>query len=121
MTEREAVLCAICAHPDDDTPRLVLADWFRYFDRIEVIVEHLLSGGRAQLQVESYLNYPRPERLKCLHLVVVGFARAAADLRRPFGAERRPRLARPGLTRATAASRAAAGRVPVPWAVASFR
>jgi len=27
MTEREALLAAICEHPDDDTPRLVFADW----------------------------------------------------------------------------------------------
>jgi uncharacterized protein (TIGR02996 family) len=60
---------------------------FRYFDRIEVIVDYLLRGGRARLQVESYLNYPRPERLKCLHLVAVAFARAAAEraLRPIFG------------------------------------
>lgn len=60
---------------------------FRYFDRIEVIVDHLLRGGRAQLQVESYLNYPRPERLKCLNLIAIAFARAAAEraLRPIFG------------------------------------
>jgi uncharacterized protein (TIGR02996 family) len=27
MTEREALLAAVCANPDDDTPRLVFADW----------------------------------------------------------------------------------------------
>ncbi len=27
MTEREALLRAVCEHPDDDTPRLVFADW----------------------------------------------------------------------------------------------
>jgi uncharacterized protein (TIGR02996 family) len=27
MSEEEALLRAICAHPDDDTPRLVYADW----------------------------------------------------------------------------------------------
>jgi|GEM_PF-4223980 len=55
------------------------AKGFRYFDRIEVIVDHLLRGGRAQLQVESYLNYPRPERLKCLNLIAIAFARVAAE------------------------------------------
>jgi uncharacterized protein (TIGR02996 family) len=29
MTEREALTRAICAHPDDDTPRLVFADWLQ--------------------------------------------------------------------------------------------
>ena len=27
MTEREALLRAVCENPDDDTPRLVFADW----------------------------------------------------------------------------------------------
>ena len=27
MTEREALYAAVCAHPDEDTPRLALADW----------------------------------------------------------------------------------------------
>jgi uncharacterized protein (TIGR02996 family) len=27
MNEREALLAAVCANPDDDTPRLVFADW----------------------------------------------------------------------------------------------
>ena len=27
MTDREALLAAICANPDDDTPRLAFADW----------------------------------------------------------------------------------------------
>ena len=27
MSEREALIAAICANPDDDTPRLVFADW----------------------------------------------------------------------------------------------
>ena len=29
MTEREALLRAICENPDDDTPRLVFADWLQ--------------------------------------------------------------------------------------------
>jgi uncharacterized protein (TIGR02996 family) len=29
MTEEEALLHAICTHPDDDTPRLVYADWLQ--------------------------------------------------------------------------------------------
>ena len=27
MTDRQALLAAVCANPDDDTPRLVFADW----------------------------------------------------------------------------------------------
>ena len=29
MTEREALLKAVCENPDDDTPRLVFADWLQ--------------------------------------------------------------------------------------------
>jgi uncharacterized protein (TIGR02996 family) len=29
MTERDALFAAVCANPDDDTPRLVLADWLQ--------------------------------------------------------------------------------------------
>ena len=60
---------------------------FRYFERIEVIVDHLLRSGRDQLQIEGYLNYPRPERLKCLHLIATAAGRAAAEraLRPKFG------------------------------------
>src|SRR5688572_12084819 len=29
MTERDALLRAVCENPDDDTPRLVLADWLQ--------------------------------------------------------------------------------------------
>ena len=27
MTDREALIRAVCAHPDEDTPRLAFADW----------------------------------------------------------------------------------------------
>ena len=40
MSEREALLRAICDHPDDDTPRLVFADWLQEHgeeDRAEFI------------------------------------------------------------------------------------
>lgn len=29
MSERDALLAAVCADPDDDTPRLVFADWLQ--------------------------------------------------------------------------------------------
>ena len=29
MNEREALLKAVCENPDDDTPRLVFADWLQ--------------------------------------------------------------------------------------------
>src|SRR6266545_333496 len=29
MNERDALLRAVCDHPDDDTPRLVFADWLQ--------------------------------------------------------------------------------------------
>lgn len=35
MTEREALLRAVCESPDDDTPRLVFADWLDEHDEPE--------------------------------------------------------------------------------------
>lgn len=35
MTDETALLCAICRHPDEDTPRLVYADWLDDHDRPE--------------------------------------------------------------------------------------
>lgn len=48
MSEREAFLRAICTNPDDDTPRLVFADWLQEngdearaeFIRVQVEAEH---------------------------------------------------------------------------------
>lgn len=28
MTDHDALMRAVCARPEDDTPRLVLADWY---------------------------------------------------------------------------------------------
>ena len=35
MNEREALLRAVCENPDDDTPRLVFADWLDEHDEPE--------------------------------------------------------------------------------------
>ena len=46
MNERDALLKAVCDHPDEDTPRLVFADWLHEHgepDRAEFIrvqIEH---------------------------------------------------------------------------------
>ena len=40
MNERDALLRAVCENPDDDTPRLVFADWLQEHgegDRAEFI------------------------------------------------------------------------------------
>jgi uncharacterized protein (TIGR02996 family) len=53
MNEREALLRAVCEHPDDDTPRLVFADWLDENgepDRAEFI--------RLQIAVDRTPGYP---------------------------------------------------------------
>lgn len=51
MTEREALLKAVCDNPDDDTPRLVFADWLQENgeeERAEFIRAQVeLAAGRA--------------------------------------------------------------------------
>src|SRR5262245_46948004 len=49
MTERDALLRAVCDNPDDDTPRLVFADWLQEngeeeraeFIRLQIKFQHL--------------------------------------------------------------------------------
>src|SRR3954468_10687525 len=56
MTEREALLAGVCANPDDDTPRLVFADWLQEngeeeraeFIRVQVASEQLPLSNRAR-------------------------------------------------------------------------
>src|SRR5215467_3418247 len=51
-TDRDALLAAICAHPDEDTPRLALADWCAENgdpDRAEFI--------RLQFEAEKHAEY----------------------------------------------------------------
>jgi uncharacterized protein (TIGR02996 family) len=53
VTEREALLKAVCDNPDDDTPRLVFADWLQEhgdearaeFIRLQVYFAALYRGG----------------------------------------------------------------------------
>src|SRR6201986_5154337 len=56
MNEREAFLRAICDNPDDDTPRLVFADWLQEngeedrgeFIRLQIEVAGLPDGKKNQ-------------------------------------------------------------------------
>ena len=53
MTDRDALIAAITAHPDDDTPRLVYADWLQEngepdraeFIRLQCRLEHRIATG----------------------------------------------------------------------------
>jgi uncharacterized protein (TIGR02996 family) len=53
MTDRDALLRAICENPDDDAPRLVYADWLdehgdpRQAEFIRVQIELARESGRA--------------------------------------------------------------------------
>lgn len=56
MSEREALLRAICDNPDDDTPRLVFADWLQEHgeeDRAEFI--------RLQVRFAALLRHAIPD------------------------------------------------------------
>lgn len=65
MTEREALLRAVCDHPDEDAPRLVFADWLQEhgdetraeFIRAQVRFAELLRHGVAD--TESYAHRAR--------------------------------------------------------------
>lgn len=63
MTERDLLLKAVCEHPEDDTPRLVLADWLQEngeearaeFIRLQVLM--------AQVESQAKDNWPAWQRL----------------------------------------------------------
>jgi uncharacterized protein (TIGR02996 family) len=56
MNERDALLKAVCENPDDDTPRLVFADWLQEHDeedraefiRLQIEVATLPDGKKKQ-------------------------------------------------------------------------
>lgn len=62
MTEREALLRAVCELPDDDTPRLVFADWLQEhgeearagFIRLQILM--------AQIEKNANDNWPQWQR-----------------------------------------------------------
>jgi uncharacterized protein (TIGR02996 family) len=63
MTERDALHAAVCAHPDDDTPRLVFADWLQEHDEeeraefIRVQIEAArLPAGKKRTAKEARAN-----------------------------------------------------------------
>lgn len=59
MSEREALLRAVCANPDDDTPRLVFADWLQEngeearaeFIRVQIELARLAKGDRRRARM----------------------------------------------------------------------
>src|SRR5688572_6709814 len=58
MTERDALLRAVCENPDDDTPRLVLADWLdeneeperAEFIRLQIELATMRDGKAKQMR-----------------------------------------------------------------------
>jgi uncharacterized protein (TIGR02996 family) len=56
MNEREALLASVCQHPDEDTPRLVFADWLQEhgdetraeFVRVQCEIARLPDGKKMQ-------------------------------------------------------------------------
>jgi uncharacterized protein (TIGR02996 family) len=67
MTDRDALYRAILAHPDDDTPRLVYADWLQENDRSEE-AEFIRIGCQLEALPPEHPDYAelvvRQEELK---------------------------------------------------------
>lgn len=65
MTEREALLKAVCDNPDDDTPRLVFADWLQengeetYADFVRLQVRHGEMLRHAAPDTEEFARRAR--------------------------------------------------------------
>ncbi len=64
MTEREALLAAVCENPDEDTPRLVFADWLQEngeeeraeFIRFQCRTAKLPINSSARQHLENRIN-----------------------------------------------------------------
>jgi len=64
MTEREMLLRAVCENPDEDTPRLVFADWLQEngeeeraeFIRLQCHAANLPVASSARLHRENYVK-----------------------------------------------------------------
>jgi uncharacterized protein (TIGR02996 family) len=65
MTEREALLRAVCANPDEDTPRLVFADWLEEngeearaeFIRLQCASARLPAASSARQHKENRIRF----------------------------------------------------------------
>src|SRR4051812_38017921 len=63
MNEREALLRAVCANPDDDIPRLVFADWLQE-NGDEARAEFIrLQVQMARLESRAQDDWPAWQRL----------------------------------------------------------
>jgi len=56
MTDHDALYRAIIAHPEDDTPRLVYADWLQETDRAEE-AEFIRLGCRLEAATPDHPEY----------------------------------------------------------------
>lgn len=71
MTDRDALLRAICENPDDDAPRLIYADWLdeygrsedAEFIRVQVELVRLGFGGAQREDDDGIFRYSEPIRL----------------------------------------------------------
>ncbi|AWM40884.1 hypothetical protein GobsT_05560 [Gemmata obscuriglobus] len=87
MSDEDALLAAIGAQPDEDTPRLVYADWLDEHDRAEraefIRLQCLPDAGEAQLMREAELEERNRGRW-LTDLRVPQFAEAQWAFRRGF-------------------------------------
>jgi len=94
MTERDALHAAVCANPDDDTPRLVFADWLQEhgeeeraeFIRVQIELERLPVGKKRaakEARAKELLDAHEKEWAKPVQPFVAGHHRGTyADLYR---------------------------------------
>jgi uncharacterized protein (TIGR02996 family) len=71
VNEREQLLAAICAHPEEDTPRLVFADWLDEHgehDRAAFIREQIALGAIPRDTPAGYARHEESRRKWLAHI-----------------------------------------------------
>lgn len=96
MTERDALHAAVCANPDDDTPRLVFADWLQEHDederaefiRVQIEAARLPAGKKRaakEARAKELLDAHEKQWAKQIkRFVEKPFAGPAYEFRRGF-------------------------------------
>ncbi len=129
MNDRDALLAAIIANPDDDTPRLVLADWLDENDqphwaaliRIECACEQLRDDGSPAESLIRFLDHIEKQG-GCGHIAArVRWDRADTDVGRRLALEREAAKLRPRSARVRNAGRPAPAKCGLSWGTGTCR
>src|SRR5262245_10476077 len=95
MTESEALLAAVCANPDDETPRLVFADWLTEngnesraeFIRVQIELPTCGAGARRlhlSRREHDLLSRHEDEWIKSIRPYVFEWSNSPWSFRRGF-------------------------------------